>query len=443
MSLQEDKTNIAILGGGPAGLSAGYYARKNQLDFTLYEASEKTGGNAVTFKSGDFYYDSGAHRFHDKIPEVTNEVKSLMGDSLKEINVPSQIYNQGKYLDFPISPLNVIKNLGIRKCLSIGTEVLGQRSNGNPNNFKSVAINKYGKTLAELFLLNYSEKLWGIPPDQLSVQVSGKRLKGLTIKTLLKELIGSNTAKTKHLDGSFYYPDFGIGQIMDCLAEKCSSENIKLNKRVSKIRHENFIPGSIEFTDGSSTKANQIISTLPISILLEILEPAPPTEILSIARDLKFRNIKLVAFFIDKKQISNNASLYFPDAQLPFTRIYEPRNRSVKMAPKGKTSLIVEIPCFDTDQIWNENDHVIIERIKSQLIQLSFIEEKDIINAEVQNIKNAYPVLERDVDEKLTEIQNYLCQFKNLHLIGRSGTYKYNHIHDLLYSGKMIINNIM
>ncbi|MBL4654668.1 MAG: FAD-dependent oxidoreductase [Bacteroidia bacterium] len=441
MSLQEDKTNIAILGGGPAGLSAGYYARKNQLDFTLYEASEKTGGNAVTFKSGDFYYDSGAHRFHDKIPEVTKEVKSLLGDSLKEINVPSQIYHQGKYLDFPISPLNVIKNLGIRKCLSIGWEVLGQRSNGDPNNFKSATINKYGRTLAESFLLNYSEKLWGIASDQLSVKVSGKRLEGLTIKTLLKEVIGGNSIKTKHLDGSFYYPDLGIGQIMDCLAEKCGSENIKLNKRVSKISHENFIPGSIEFTDGSSTKSDQIISTLPISILLEILDPLPPTEILSIARSLNFRNIKLVAFFLDKDQISNNASLYFPDSKLPFTRIYEPKNRSVKMAPTGKTSLIVELPCFETDQIWNETDHVIIESIKSQLIQLSFIEEKDVINAEVRNIKNAYPVLEKDVDEKLLEIDKYLSQFKNLHLIGRSGTYQYNHIHDLMYSGKMIIES--
>ena len=69
--------NITILGGGPAGLAVGYYARKNSLDFTIYEANNHIGGNCITFRHGDFLFDSGAHRLHDKDVEITEEIKSL------------------------------------------------------------------------------------------------------------------------------------------------------------------------------------------------------------------------------------------------------------------------------------------------------------------------------------------------------------------------------
>ena len=91
--------DVAILGGGPAGFSVGYYAKKYDIKFTIFEASDKVGGNCITLKKGDFLFDLGAHRLHDKNPVITNEIKELMKDQLKLINVPSQIFFQGKYID--------------------------------------------------------------------------------------------------------------------------------------------------------------------------------------------------------------------------------------------------------------------------------------------------------------------------------------------------------
>ena len=91
-----DDKDISILAGGPAGLSVGYYARKHNLPFTIYEASDRVGGNCITHRQGDFLFDSGAHRLHDKDEEVTREIQQLLGDELHRVSAPSQIFFSGK-----------------------------------------------------------------------------------------------------------------------------------------------------------------------------------------------------------------------------------------------------------------------------------------------------------------------------------------------------------
>ena len=86
--------HIHILGGGFAGLALGYYARKNGFPFTIYEADATLGGNAVTFEHEGFLYDSGAHRFHDRLPLITREIQGLLGSELESVHVPSRIVHR-------------------------------------------------------------------------------------------------------------------------------------------------------------------------------------------------------------------------------------------------------------------------------------------------------------------------------------------------------------
>ena len=107
--------NLHILGGGPAGLTTGYYAKKHGLlNFTIFEAGEHPGGNCRTLQikgadcrfrvlqSGDFRFDTGAHRFHDKDPQVTEEVRTLLGNDLLRVTAPSEIFFEGTFYRFPL-----------------------------------------------------------------------------------------------------------------------------------------------------------------------------------------------------------------------------------------------------------------------------------------------------------------------------------------------------
>ena len=232
--------HINILGGGIAGLSAGYFAQKKGLHFTVYESKHIVGGNCLTLKYKDFFYDSGAHRFHDKYASMTQELKNLLGDELREIQVPSQIYNSGTYIDFPLTPLDLISKLGVPTLLKGTIDLIKARmARRSPReDFEGFAVHTYGKTIAELFLLGYTRKLWGIPPSRLSPVTSGGRLKGLTISTFLHETFGGNKKKTRHLDGSFYYPTQGIHVIPARLAESCGNGRIHTDSRITRIFHD-------------------------------------------------------------------------------------------------------------------------------------------------------------------------------------------------------------
>jgi protoporphyrinogen oxidase len=437
--------HITILGGGPAGLAVGYYAQKNGLPFTIYEASHRIGGNCITLKHGDFLFDSGAHRFHDKDAEVTKEVKELLGEDLKKTNVPSRIYHHGKFIDFPLSPLNLLKNLGLVTFAKAAFEVVGSRLKKRELNgsFESFALHTYGKTIAGRFLLNYSEKLWGTYCNRLSSNIAGERIKGLDLRTFLTEAILGRKAKTEHLDGSFYYPKMGFGMIAERLAESCGEENILRNSKITKILHNHERIQAVEVDGKKRIDTDEVVSTLPLNLFLGMMEPIPPEEILTLAKGLRYRNLILVALFLNKESVTEDATVYFPDPEFPFTRIYEPKNRSKYMSPPGKTSLIAEIPCQQQDELWSLENDKVIALVLSRFSQIGWIREEEVIDGWVGRINHAYPVLELGFEEKIQKIITFLKCLNNLKLSGRSGKFVYTHLHDMMKFGKDIIEEFI
>tara|TARA_B100001287_G_scaffold89128_1_gene74678 strand:+ start:1501 stop:2823 length:1323 start_codon:yes stop_codon:yes gene_type:complete len=433
--------NISIIGGGPAGLGVALFAKNNKYTYELFEANNIVGGNCVTFNHNEFYFDSGAHRLHDKDAKTTELFKSLLNENLKLINIPSQIFRDGKFLDFPISPLNLIKYFGIRKCVFEGIKIILIKKNDGIS-FKSMVESKYGKEISKLFLLDYSEKLWGEKADNLSRHIAGKRLKGLNLYTFVLEIIFGNKKKTKHLDGSFFYPKYGIGTLFSELANQLDKESIHKESRVTRIKHqENYIT-EIEINGSQEKKVQNLVSSMPLNKMLKILHPSPPEEILNIAEKIKFRNVILVVFFLNKNKINHNGSMYFPSKKYPFTRVYEPKNRSSFMSPPNKTSLVVEIPSFKNDKYWNMEENEVKKCISTHLIEIGFFNRSEIIDSVVKKIFHAYPVMSLNYQENIIKINKYLNNFKNLHLTGRNGLFTYSHIHDQMISARKIINGI-
>lgn len=437
-------SKIHILGGGPAGLALSFYARKSGIPYHLLEANHQVGGNAITYQSGPFSYDSGAHRFHDKDSEVTQDILELMGDDLRRIEVPSEIFSHGRFIHFPLSPYNLAMSLGFKGVLQAFASWVNGRFFHKPDrdSFEAMTRNRYGNYLAKRFLLNYSEKLWGIKPDRLSPEVSGNRLKGLDLKTFVIEAIRGSKAKTTHLDGAFYYPTHGYGRLMEALAGNPQNEAIDINSRITQIHHHDGAVHRVELEGGERIETEQVFSTLPIGMFMQMLSPAAPESLLSLSKKIRFRNLVLVALFIDKRKLTPNASIYFPDPNIPFTRGYEPQNRCPKMAPDDKTSFVVEIPCYEEDEIWQASDEALGDRVTTLLTDTGLFTASQVSGFEVQRMKNAYPVLSQESTEDIKEILKYLSTFKNLVIQGRNGLFEYTHTHDLLRVAKDAVDKL-
>ena len=462
-----ETTNIHILGGGPAGLTTGYYAKKHGFpNFAIFEAGEHVGGNCRTLEikgadcrfrtsqRGNFRFDTGAHRFHDKDPVTTEAVKSLLGDDLLHVTAPSEIFFQGKFYRFPLLLNDLVQKLETRTLLRIAWEKLHSTPKKQVENFAEFAVNQYGKTLAERFLLNYSEKLWGQPTHKLSTAITGNRLRGLNLRSFLRSVVLGTPKNPTHLDGSFFYPKYGIGMISDKLCEYIGPKHIKLKHRVKRLIHKS---GKIECIIvskgadplGSTTTqedieipAGIVINTLPLTLSMRMLEPSPPAELCAIADTIKYRHLVLFVFCLNRDTFSPNASLYFPSEEFPFTRLYEPKNRSPHMAPKGQTVIVLELPCYHNDPTWNMTEEALKTEVWEALRRVKPLLPEEVIHYQSYKLPFAYPVLEVGFEEKIANLVAYFKTFENLYLTGRSSLFRYLHLHDLFKSGKEVVERI-
>ena len=429
---------LTILGGGPGGLAAAYFARKAGLRFQLLEAQPRVGGNAVTFQEGDFRFDSGAHRLHDQDPEMTAEVRGLLGEDLLECSVPSQIFHDGQWVDFPLSPLSLWRALGARTCLRGALDVARARlaPRALDPSFKQHALGRYGREFAQRFLLSYSEKLWGLPCEQLSPHISGARLKGLDATTFLLEALGLHGGKTRHLDGRFYYPRLGFGMIAEALADSAGRENILLDTKVTRIFHDGAKVTALEVNGQRRLPVDSVISSLPLTVWLRSMQPAPQPELLAVAASLRFRSVVLVALFLRKSSVSRHGSVYFPDPSFQMTRVYEPKNRSAAMAPAEQTMLAVELPCGAQDALWQTPDAALLALVQRQLAGLGWFSPQEVLGGCVKRLPFAYPVLEHGFEAKVAQLQAGLKPLRNVIFAGRNGRFQYTHMHDMLRFGK-------
>ena len=434
--------HITILGGGPAGLSVGYWAHKSGLPFTIYEAKDRVGGNSVTIKHGQFLFDSGPHLLQTKDVEMTNEILDLLPGHFQSIVLPVQTYFDGNLVDFPFSPLNLLKTVGIPFLAKTVLEITRQKFARNKSgNFEEFATYTYGKSMARQFVLNYSEKLWGRPCSQLSPRIAGQQLRGMNVMTFLIEIFRGRTAKIRHLGGTIYYPKYGFGTIPESLAAICEAKNIRTGCRVTSIIHELDQIRLIELNGKMMETTDEVISTIPINLLIQLLRPKPPEPILEIADTIQFRALILVVIFLRKPSATESISIHFPDPRIPFTRIHEPKKRSRHMAPNDQTSLVAEIPCQEDDAIWNLQDEALIARVVEGLQEVKVMTRDELIDAKVVRLSNAYPILDSGYDHKIQQLSAYLKNFGNLKITGRTGRFAYLSLHHIMKDAKKTISN--
>ena len=360
------------------------------------------------------------------------------------MEVPSVIYHRGRLIDFPLSPLNLLRRLGLRAFVQVAGEVVmcRLRARGTPGDLHAFATQTYGRTVAHLFLLNYSQKLWGLDCRQISPHATGKRLKGLTLVTFLKEAVAGRRAKTRHLDGAFYYPSRGIGMIAERLRDSCGEANICLGARITKIRHDGRRMQAIEINGGDEVAVDQVVTTLPLGAFVRRLAPAPSGDLIELATQVRFRSLLLVALFLEADRITETGTVYFPGPEFPFTRIYEPKNRSAALAPPGRTSLVAEIACYENDSVWQAEDGELIKLVRSHLVGLGWIRAPQVIEASVVRLRQAYPLLEKGIEAKVEKLGAFLDPFQNLKRSGRNATFQHSSMHDVLRQGQEIIASL-
>ncbi len=443
------KFETAVLGAGLAGLAAAYTLAKAKKRVVVVEKDLQVGGLSRTVVHNGFRFDLGGHRFFTKNPEIEELVKNLLSDELVLAKRSSKIFMRGKYFDYPLNPLNALLGLGMRESAKIVIDYSRERLRSGRRivSLEDWVVANFGRELFNIFFKEYSEKVWGISCDRISAEWVAQRIRGLSLSVALKDaLLRINHRKPATLIREFLYPEKGIGRLAERLMEEVSPNPVLFGCRVKRITHSNGRIQSITAQNCDSeitVEANSYISSIPFTSLAKMLSPEPPEDVLRAASRLRFRDTVIVAVMVNKPRVTSLSWIYIPEKKIPFGRIHEPNNWSETMSPRGKTSLVTEYFCFSGEKLWNMSDTELAQLTAEHLEELGFVKEKEVIDACVVRVPNAYPLLEVGYRRHYEVILDYLSHFENLQLVGRTGMFRYHNMDHAMETGIKAARNIL
>lgn len=448
-----DKT--LILGAGPAGISAAFKLNEKNREIIVVEKEDQVGGLGKTLKYEKFKTDIGPHRFFSKNRYLYDLIADILGDNWIEVDRLTRFYIGGRFFLYPIQLKSALRKIGVRGSSKIMFDYFSEKfkkvlRTKDPDNFEEYIVSDFGRSLAELNILNYTEKIWGLSCSEISPDWAKQRIKGLSFKEIIKNSLIGSERSPKSLVDSFYYPDEGTGLIYETMKEKIVSKqgenSINFNSFPKKIVHNGEKITKVVLNIGGEKremKPKYVISSIPITELIKLLKPKATGEVLQAVKNLRFRSHVSLLITINKPSIFPDQWIYFPDKNIPFGRIMEPKNFSEKMSPKDKTSLLLEFFCWYGDEIWKANKNELLKKSLEWLKRLGFVREEDILEYFIHKEKYAYPVYNLDYKKNLSVIRNYLDNFKNLIVIGRSGSFIYNNQDHALEMGLLAARSII
>lgn len=427
-------SNIVILGAGPCGLSAAWELSQKGHKVTVIEKESRVGGLCRTVEHKGFRFDLGGHRFISRDEKLVHEISKLMGDELLVSERKSAIRFQGKMYRYPLSIKDVFGKMStaiaIRAFVDyLKISVLSPKKPLASISFEDWALSRFGKTLYKIFFQTYTQKVWGVPPRQLSADWAAQRIPVLKFHDILLELAGRTKRKHEAYARKFYYPKKGIGQIFDYMAEEVRNKRgtIHSNAKVNGILIENNLVKGITFLRNGqlhNIDCDYLISTIPLTELAAMTQGKTCSGPRA-SNDLFFRSVRFLNILIDKPKIGENTWVYVPENKYLMTRIQEPKLRSPFSAPKDKTSLILEIPCFYQDRVWNMDTKEVFERSIKDLSCLGIDIRGKVMDYFSTGIEYGYPVYALGYEKHTSNLLHYLANYKNLVTVGRQGLFRY------------------
>ena len=472
------KTAI-IIGAGPAGLTAAYkLLKETDIKPIIIEESDSVGGISKTVSFRGNRMDLGGHRFFTKNEEVNN----LWNEFLNKQSLPSKdeiilnkrkkyrscnekgnpekfddvfllrnrvsrIFYKRKFFDYPIklSPKLFI-NMGFVDTIKSGVGFIGSMiKKRDEKSLEDFYINKFGKQLYSMFFEDYTEKLWGVHPSKLSADWGAQRVKGVSIKQILKDAFTNKKSNETSLIEEFEYPKYGPGQLF----EKMKDEIIKMG---GEFKFNEKVE-SIETKDGKIISVNNkyigdyFISSMPIKDLVQSIGDTE-NEIYNDAINLPYRDFITVGVLLKKLNLKNKTDIetindlipdnwiYMQERDLKIGRLQIFNNWSPYMVKDLENTVWMgcEYFCNENDKYWNMSKKEFIKMALNELIKAKIIKKEDVICATQFKVKKAYPAYFGSY-EKIEEIKNYLNRFENLYCVGRNGQHRYNNMdHSMLTS---------
>jgi protoporphyrinogen oxidase len=445
----ENPQNTLVLGGGPAGLTAGYLLGKAGRDVVVLEAEDQVGGLAKTVEVDGYRFDLGGHRFFTKSVEVDTLWHEVLGEEFLLRPRMSRILWNNRFLDYPLRGPDVIKKLGpveLARCMASYLRAAARR-NKVDNSLEDWVSNRFGRRLFELFFKTYNEKVWGVPASEIRAEWAAQRIKGLSFFSAAKAaFFGNKGNKVKSLISEFNYPRFGPGQMWDAMTEAIEEQGGEVRLESPVDRLELVGDRIVEVSAGGITYTlpDAVISSLPLRNMVEMVSPPPPQEVLDAARGLRYRDFLTVALVVDGQDLFPDNWIYIHEPSVQVGRIQNYRSWSPWMVPDpDKACVGLEYFCFAGDELWSMDDDALVELASRELEQLGLAPRSKVERGFATRVPKAYPIYDADYAERVAVVRSWLDGIENLQQVGRNGLHRYNNSDHSMLTAMRAVDNLL
>jgi protoporphyrinogen oxidase len=439
-----DLPHVVILGAGPAGLGAAYRLRRDgKASATVLERGERVGGNAASFALNGNFVDFGSHRLHPATdPVILKDIRTLLGDELRERPRHGRIRLRGRWVHFPLKPLDLLLHLDPGFALGAARDALTRmvrRGAPDADSFGAALLARLGPTICESFYFPYARKIWGLEPEQMAAEQAQRRVEANSPAKLLRKILAQVPGFRAPGAGTFFYPRRGFGQIVEGYAEaaRAAGAEVLLGCAARQV----VAPGSpgerwtvVADRNGElvQLEADYVWSTVPLTLLARMTEPAPPRPVLDAAAALDYRAMVLVYLELPVDRFTEYDAHYFPGADVAITRLSEPRNYAGVSEPAGRTVLCAELPCSPDDAHWNADDEELGRLVARDLTQAGLPLPADPIGVHVRRLRHAYPIYTRGFAAPFQALDEWAGSLPGLLSFGRQGLFAHDNTHHAL-----------
>jgi protoporphyrinogen oxidase len=498
-----------IIGAGPAGLTAAYeMLKRTDILPVILEKSDDIGGISKTINYKGNRMDIGGHRFFSKSDRVMNWWMNIMppqqeaGSSFiiqyqnkfREVNSPqlptdpdkvmlvrkrlSRIYFLRKFFTYPITlSIETLRKLGVGRTIAILFSYLkAQLFPRKPEtSLEDFMINRFGKTLYELFFRDYTEKVWGVPCREIPAEWGAQRIKGVSIRKALQHAIKEATkAKTKttgdiaqkdtetSLIEQFLYPKFGPGQLWEEVARQVQEMGgiIHMHHSVKYIytgynRVTEVIAINQETGKALPLEGDYFFSTMPVKELIAgIAGPVPP-RVKEIAAGLQYRDFITVGILLKRLSYQDKHTgewkalkledtwIYIQEKEVTVGRLQLFNNWSPYMVKDPDTIWVgMEFFCNETDAFWKLPDGDISTLAIKELEKIGLATAENVLDSTVLRVEKTYPAY-FGAYAHFDKVRAYTDTLENLFLVGRNGMHKYNNADHSMLTAMVAVDNII
>lgn len=436
-SVPTSRPSFLIVGAGVAGLTIGYQLSRQGHDVTILESQEAVGGLGRSWHYGDFHFDVGPHRFHTENARVGGFIRDILQEEALEIPRRSGVYMFGGFHEWPLRPgilLSMPPSLMIRGARDL---LLKERLPGE--SFEADIVNKYGRTLFEIFFKPYTQKFLFHTPAELhrdwaragvNRAVIDKRADSDSLWSLLK-----HTLLPKPVETTFVYPPRGVGRFSERLAAGIEARGGRVltgrpvtGLDVKDDRVVAVCAGSERFA------AHQVVWTAPLTLATRLLGmPAADLDYLSTI----FYNLEIEA------PLKHDFQWIYYGGDEIFSRISAPTAFAASMAPEGRSGLCVEVTCREGDARW-QDPGACTQAVIDDLVRTRTIDDaRQVRQVHIEPVASTYPIYRINYFDQLTRTLRALGTFKNVLLAGRSARFWYNNMDHSIGQGLTMADRIL